>query len=48
MIFTFYLNSDTSAPELFPVVVLKKKEKKIPLVDPVYNESKPPRIVGLW
>ena len=32
LIFTFYLNSDTSAPELFPVVVLKKK--KIPLVDP--------------
>ena len=32
LIFTFYLNSDTSAPELFPVVVSKKK--KIPLVDP--------------
>ena len=30
LIFTFYLDSDTSVPELFPVVVLKK----IPLVDP--------------
>ena len=50
LIFTFYLNSDTSAPELFPVVVLKKK--KNPSRWPIYlftgNESKPPRIVGLW
>ena len=30
LIFTFYLNRDTSVPELFPVVVLKK----ISLVDP--------------
>ena len=38
LIFTFYLNSDTSVPELFPVVVLKKNKKKNPSLThlPVY------------
>ena len=45
LIFTFYLNRDTSVTWLFPVVVLKKK-KNISHVDSFTdNESKPSRIV---
>ena len=45
LIFTFYLNRDTSATELFPVVVLKKKKKKSRVDSFTDNESKPSRIV---
>ena len=43
LIFTFYLNRDTSVTELFPVVVVKKKKSCVDSF--TGNESKPSRIV---
>ena len=40
LIFTFYLNRDTSVLELFPVIVFQKKKSQWGLCWPIYLQSK--------